>query len=515
MPIFPEKYSFSGHGWDKVDAVDADAIRGSQLWQMMRDETNGGRKRLQEQLASCVADFKACADPEGAASVLRLEDVLPHGGASLFFGETDTPDLYLRGEVLKTLAYTSAVLDRLVDTMATRNLKSAGNMTTKCHESPVNDFLKHFPDPELPLLKEHLDNYAKELQKCQEAIFHTFFHGSPGSGKSMFLNWNAIFAGINGNPVFCYDQLSKTLTVYHPDGSIASATFITEDVTTLNVVIEDMFDSQKWDKTPIVLWDPSQSVDALVPDYTRWGPSFMATSNRAFLENDKREKPGSEIIALFHNILPWSEQEMVNLFSLTHSRSDVSRMYYYTGGSMRMFSEYLPTLPQYTAEMEHRLQDLKAMTTVAGCGGTATTVFLKAVEELEKLLVDLHLMDADAKAVKADLELLRHYVSQDATAVPSSAYEVVTELMERVWHWLRQQRSKADADGAELDAELDAAGIGADEAADAKAVSDHEIETRIRDIVEKVVGTMSVGELEMRSGAWNKGLGVMINVLND
>jgi hypothetical protein len=162
--------------------------------------------------------------------------------------------------------------------------------------------------------------------------------------------------------------------------------------------------------------------------------------------------------------------------------------------------------------MEHRLQDLNAMTTVAGRDGTETTVFLKAVEELEKLLVDLHLMDADAKAVKADLKLLRHYVSQDAPAVPSSAYEIATELMERVWRWLRQQRPKADAAD---DAELDAAGIGADAAADAESATDYGIETRLGDIVEKVVGTMSVGELEMRSGAWNEGLGVMIDAVND
>jgi hypothetical protein len=192
-------------------------------------------------------------------------------------------------------------------------------------------------------------------------------------------------------------------------------------------------------------------------------------------------------------------------------------MYYYAGGSMHFFSRYLPTLPQYTAEMEHRLQDLKAMTTMVGRDGAETTVasplssdiptFLDAVAELEKLLVDLHLKD---DAANADLKLLREYVPPNATNVPSSAYEVATELMERVWHWLRQQRSKADAAD---DAELDAA--AADDAADVESIADYGIETRLRDIVEKVVGTMSVGELEMRSGAWNEGLGVMISVLND
>jgi hypothetical protein len=159
--------------------------------------------------------------------------------------------------------------------------------------------------------------------------------------------------------------------------------------------------------------------------------------------------------------------------------------------------------------MEHRLQDLNAMIPVAGRDGTETTVFLKAVEELEKLLVDLHLKD---DAANAALKLLREYVPPNATAVPSNAYEVVTELMERVWRWLRQQRSKADAAD---EAELYAAGIGADEAADVESATDSGIETRLRDIVGKVVGTMSVGELEMRSGAWNEGLGVMIDAVND
>jgi hypothetical protein len=507
----PEKFTFLPAGWKKEASVDETAIRGCRLWQMMRDVIPGGRAALQELLVSCVADFKSWDDPEGAASVLKLADVLPHAGASLFFGKTDSPDLYLRDEVLKTLAYTSTVLDLLVATMAYREQTSAGNETTKCAPSPANDFLQHFPDLELHLLKEHIDNYTVRFCRPRQSIFHTFLHGSPGSGKSMLLNWMMTFAGLNGNPMFCYNQPTKTLTVYHPDGSIASVKFETEDVLKLNTLVMDMFDSQMWAKTPIVLWDPEESEQAAVPKYALWGPSFMATSNRAFLHNDHRDKEGDNI-AQFHNILPWSEQEMVNLFSLTHSRSDVSRMYYYYGGSMRLFSLDLPRLPQYTAEMEHRLQDLECLATDAR-GTSDVSTFLEAVDELEELLVDLHLTDADAKA---DLELLRHYVSQDVATVPSSAYEIAMELMERVRRWMRQRCSQAaeedaaeedaaEEDAAEEDAaEEDAAEEDAaeEDAAEEDAIGYGVAETRLVGIVKKVVETMPIGELRMRRDKW-------------
>jgi hypothetical protein len=503
-----------------ADAGEA-SIRGCRLWQMACDTRSGGRAALQEMLAACVSDFKACPDPEGAVSVLKLGKIMSCGENSLFFGTTDSSDLYLRGEVLKTLAYASAVLDHLVTAM-NPDISSPYEVyrintvrTVKCHPSPTNNFLSHFPDLELPDLKEHLENYAKAFQVVRVPQFHSFLHGFHGTGKTMILNWLAIFAGLNGNPVFSYDQHATTLTVYHPDGSIASLKLPGpgDNIHDINSIVKRMFEKEKWVKTPIVLWDPDNCVvEPPFPNITNWGPSFMATANYGRLANfqpkDDYISP-TAAYAYYHNILPWSEQEMVNLFSLTHSRSDAIRMYHYYGGSMYYFCNDMSRLPQYTEEMEHQLQDLECLPATKRLKGndgskaavasvsTDISAFIGAVSKLEAILNEHQLMDSDADA---DLQLLRLYVLPNATDVPASAYDIVMEAVERVRRWIRHRRAvdSADTADAEPDAEI---------AVDSTDCAVTAVEARLGDIVKTVIETMSVAELQARRESWDDYIG--------
>jgi hypothetical protein len=192
---------------------------------------------------------------------------------------------------------------------------------------------------------------------------------------------------------------------------------------------------------------------------------------------------------------------MVNLFSLTHSRSDAIRMYHYYGGSMFYFSHDLPYLPQYTEEMEHQLQDLECLPATkrlkgndgdkAAVASTDIPAFIGAVSKLEAILNEYQLMDADADA---DLQLLRLYVLPNATDVPTSAYDIVMEAVERVRRWIRHQRAAdstvgAEAPPAEPDAEI---------AVDSTDCTVTAVESRLGDIVKTVIETMSVAELQSR-----------------
>jgi hypothetical protein len=448
---------------------------------MARDVIPGGQAALQKALATCVSDFKACPDPESAVSVLKLGEVLPVTRESMFLGGAHFPNLYLRGEVLKTLAFASAVLDTQVAAMSSESMDDCGasdrlsdaNMMLNCHPSPVNDFLSCFHDLELPALKEHLENYAAAFRKVTSPRFHSYLHGFPETGKSVLLNWLAIFAGLNGNPIFCFEQAAKTLTVYHPDGSIAAVRLfyrrgdVDQD---LNRIIKGMFYSQKWDKTPIVLWNTCVSEQGPLPDCKDWGPSFVAPNTHTI--------PDSSDTAYYHNILPWSEKETVNLFSLTHSRSDVSRMYHFTGGAIAYFHNGLLAKPQFTAAMESRMresEDPRAMRhgrrssfDLAAEAAAAVPDFRIITEKMETLLVEKKLMDDD---LEADLQLLRVYVPADAAAVPSSAYEIMIEVAERVRRSARQH-------------------------------TDNNIDADIDDIVQSMIFTMSEDELRVRYNEW-------------
>jgi hypothetical protein len=396
--------------------------------------------------------------------------MLPPEEASLFFSKASSHDLYLRGEVLKTLAYVSAVLDRQVAAMSSESVDDGrlayyygdeADKTPACHPSPAHDFLRHFPDLEVPVLKEHMENYTKAMQDVQYPCFHSYLHGYPQTGKSVILNWLVIFAGLNGNPVFSFDQITETLTVYHPDGSIAAVEIPSRDTNDveLNSIIQTMFYSQKWKKTPIVFWNPRVSEEGPLPKYKCWGPSFVASNTHTI--------PDSSRSAYYHNILPCSEKEMVNIISQTHFRSDVSRMYHLTGGIMVYYRDLL-LMPQFTAEMENWMREMQEGDGECGNDKGAVSVFLAAVEKIEALTIEKQMTDAD---IKADLELLRMYVPSDAAAVPSSAYEIVMEVTERV-----RRHGRLILDSA-TDADLDT-------------------------IVQCVIGTMTIEELQTRHEAY-------------
>jgi hypothetical protein len=193
--------------------------------------------------------------------------------------------------------------------------------------------------------------------------------------------------------------------------------------------------------------------------------------------------PDSSDSAYYHNILPWSEKEMVNLLSVTHSRSDVSRMFHFTGGAIAYFHHHkFLHQPQYTAAMESRLSEMqesqerhgrRSSVDEAAEAAAAVSDFRIAAEKMEMLIEEKKLVDAD---VEADLQLLCVYMPADAASVPSSAYEIVMEVAERLRRYAREH---ADIS---MDADLDI-------------------------IVQSIVCTMSEAELWMRDNKWRRMVG--------